>query len=94
MVNSATRSQVTGRVVGVIKKMVKTYGGSLLEMNQMLEGTREKLMSFAANYGISKADIEEHYRVFVPYNSQLPQVLVKAKRPETLERKRLIIRIN
>ena len=31
--------------------------------------------------------------MFVPYNSQLPQVLVKSKRPEALEQKRLIIRI-
>jgi hypothetical protein len=40
---NATRSQVTGKVVGVIKKMVKTYGGSLLQHDQMLDTTKEKL---------------------------------------------------
>lgn len=37
--------------------------------------------------------MKNHYRVFVPYNNQLPQVLVKSKRPAALEQMRLIIRI-
>jgi hypothetical protein len=31
--------QVTGRVVGVVKKMVKTYGGSLLCIKDMMPKT-------------------------------------------------------
>ena len=88
-----TRSQVTARVVGVIKKLPKTYGGSILTHDMMLETTRSKLQAFQAAYRISDEDLRDHYRVFVPYNSQLPQVLVKSKRPESLEQKRLIIRI-
>lgn len=34
-----TRSKVTGKVVGVIKKLPKTYGGSLLNLDQMLPAT-------------------------------------------------------
>ena len=93
MIN-ATRSLVTGRVVGVIKKMVKTYGGSLLQYDQMLDSTKEKLIQLSKTYGVPENELFAYYRVFVPYNSQLPQVLVKAKKPEALEQKRLIIRIN
>lgn len=35
-----TDSQVTARVVGVIKKMPKTYGGSILSADMMLETTK------------------------------------------------------
>jgi len=59
----------------------------------MLEATKKKLQAFQAVHRISDEDLMSHYRVFVPYNSQLPQVLVKSKRPESLEQKRLIIRI-
>jgi len=34
----------TAKVVGVIKKLVKTYGGSLLGRDQMLESTKNKLL--------------------------------------------------
>lgn len=33
------------------------------------------------------------YRVFVPFNIQLPQVIVKTVNPEALDRKRFILRI-
>ena len=59
----------------------------------MLESTRQKLLAFQTAYRISDEDLRNHYRVFVPYNSQLSQVLVKSKKPEALEQKRLIIRI-
>ena len=88
-----TDSQVTARVVGVIKKMPKTYGGSILTPDMMLDSTRQKLQAFQTTHRISEQDLQSHYRVFVPYNSQLPQVLVKSKQPATLENKRLIIRI-
>ena len=88
-----TDSQVTARVVGVIKPLPKTYGGSILSLDMMLEGTKAKLSAFQAVHRISDDDLRSHYRVFVPYNSQLPQVLVKSKKPESLEQKRLIIRI-
>ena len=35
-----TTSQVTARVVGVIKKLPKTYGGSILSLDMMLDSTR------------------------------------------------------
>lgn len=38
-----TRLKPTGRVVGVIKKLNKTYGGSILSPEQMLPATKEKL---------------------------------------------------
>lgn len=37
---------MTARVVGVIKKLPKTYGGSILSHDMMLEATREKLAAF------------------------------------------------
>lgn len=49
--------------------MVKTYGGSILSADQMLDSTKEKLKAFQEAFSISDADIANHYRVFVPYNS-------------------------
>ena len=90
---NSTNSQVTAKVIGVIKKMVKTYGGSILSYDQMLDTTKKKLAAFQKAFKLSDEDLSSHYRVFVPYNAQLPQVLVKSNRPEALENKRLIIRI-
>ena len=42
-----SKHQVTGRVVGVVKKMVKTYGGSLLCLHDMMPSTRLKYEAFA-----------------------------------------------
>lgn len=47
---NSSQSQVTARVVGVIKKMVKTYGGSILSRDMMLDSTREKLALFAKTF--------------------------------------------
>ena len=38
----------------------------------MLDSTKQKLQAFQAVHRISDEDLNEHYRVFVPYNSQLP----------------------
>lgn len=88
-----TKLKVTGQVVGVIKKFSKTYGGSILSLDQMLPETKTKLNDFARVQKLSESDIVQHYRVFIPYNTQLPQVLMRAKNPESLENKRLIIRV-
>ena len=34
-----SKLKVTGHVIGVIKKFSKTYGGSILELNQMTDAT-------------------------------------------------------
>ena len=88
-----SRHQVTGRIVGVVKKMVKTYGGSILCIDDMLPATQLKYEQFAKAYGISTDLLHSHYRVFVPYNGQIPQVLIKSKQPAALEHKRMIVRI-
>lgn len=64
-----TKLKVTGRVVGVIKKFPKTYGGSILNPDQMTEKTKSKLASFAKANKITESDLNQFYRVFVPYNN-------------------------
>jgi hypothetical protein len=88
-----TKLKVTACVVGVIKKFSKTYGGSILNLDQMLPATMQKLKEFAKANNVSDQEVEKHYRVFVAYNNQLPQILVKTAAPEALANKRLIIRI-
>ena len=34
-----SKLKVTAQVIGVIKKFSKTYGGSILDLNQMTDGT-------------------------------------------------------
>jgi len=67
-----TKHRVTGKVVGVIKKMPKTYGGSILNLDQMMPKTKAKLEQFAQMNKIDKKTLEMHYRVYVPYNNQMP----------------------
>lgn len=73
--------------------MVKTYGGSLLTIEDMMPATKKKFDAFAKAFGLTQEVLYRHYRVFVPYNNQVPQVLVKSNQPAALEHKRLIVRI-
>jgi len=43
LVNNEKKRRVTGKVTGIIKRMVKTYGGSLLPFEDMLDKTKEKM---------------------------------------------------
>ena len=64
-----TKLKVTAKVIGIIKKFSKTYGGSILSKEQMLPQTKEKLKGFALANQVSEQDLEKYYRVFVPYNN-------------------------
>lgn len=64
-----SKLKVTARVVGVIKKFPKTYGGSILNPDQMVQKTKDKLKAFAKANKLSDAEIDKFYRVFVPYNN-------------------------
>ena len=64
-----SKMKVTARVVGVIKRFSKTYGGSILSMDQMLPETKSKFEAFAKANKISSEQLIKHYRVFVAYNN-------------------------
>ena len=76
-INSETKMQVTGKVRGVLKKMNKTYGGSIINKKDMLASTLNKFKLYCQNHNISQSE-EEKFRVFVPYNIQMPQCIVKS----------------
>ena len=42
LVNSQESKQVTGKVRGVLKKLNKTYGGSIIKKEDMLQSTVDK----------------------------------------------------
>jgi len=42
--------------------------------------------------GVEK-DQTDLYRVFVPYNTLMPQVILKLTNPQAMENKRIIVRI-
>lgn len=91
LVNNEETLQVTGKIRGVLKKLNKTYGGSVLQLTDMVAATKAKLETFFENCAIA-ADKRDSYRVFVPYNTQLPQAIMRIRDPSALERKRIIIR--
>lgn len=91
LVNNEQSLQVTGKIRGVLKKLNKTYGGSVLRLDEMTTATKAKLELFFENCAIS-ADKRNNYRVFVPYNMQLPQAIMRIRDPSALERKRIIVR--
>lgn len=49
-----SKLKVTAKVIGIIKKFSKTYGGSILSAEQMLPQTKDKLKSFAQANQISE----------------------------------------
>ena len=49
-----SKLKVTAKVIGIIKKFSKTYGGSILSVEQMLPQTKDKLKSFAQANQISE----------------------------------------
>ena len=53
LVNSEEKLQVTGKIRGVLKKLSKTYGGSVLRESDMLPSTKAKLELFFKNCAIS-----------------------------------------
>ena len=57
-----------------------------------MPATKEKFELFIRNLNIKQEEIHQ-YRVFVPFNVCLPHVIVKAVNPESLESKRLKLRI-
>jgi len=58
----------------------------------MLMRTKNKVQQFSEKLNLKLDQFNEHYRVFVPFNTQMPQVLVKSIDPTKLEGKRLIVR--
>jgi len=92
LVNSQESKQVTGKVRGVLKKLNKTYGGSIIKKADMLPSTLEKYNQFLENHNITEQGLIDQYRVFVPYNVQLPQSVMRVQNPQALEQKRIIVR--
>ena len=90
MINETTK-QVVGRVKGVLKKLNKTYGGSIIEKKDMLVSTLNKFKVYCENHKIP-SDQQDFYRVFVPYNNQMPHAILKTVNPAALSNKRMIIR--
>jgi exoribonuclease R len=52
LINSQNRRRVTATVVGILKPMNKTYGGSIVKESQMVEETKRKFELFCINFGI------------------------------------------
>lgn len=66
-INSEKERRVTAKIRGIIKPMNKTYGGSILSMQDQSKDTRKKFMVFVKNLGVPQDQIDQ-YRVFVPFN--------------------------
>jgi exosome complex exonuclease DIS3/RRP44 len=92
LVNSQESKQVTGKVRGTLKKLNKTYGGSIIKQADMLPSTLQKYNQFLENHNITSKELIDQYRVFVPYNVQLPQSIMRVLNPQALEDKRIIVR--
>lgn len=91
-INNESQKQVTAKVKGVLKSLNKTYGGSLISREDMVPKTKEKFDQFTSHFNIVDKYKESQFLVFVPYNIQMPQALLRAQNPEALKNKRLIVR--
>ena len=66
-INEEKERRVTARVKGVLKKMNKTYGGSIINESEMTEQTGAKFRIFLKNMKIEQSKAK-NYRIFVPFN--------------------------
>jgi exoribonuclease R len=66
-INNEKERRVTAKVIGIIKPMNKTYGGSILKHQDQSKQTRQKFDIFIANMNIPEEEVDQ-YRVFVPFN--------------------------
>lgn len=48
-INNEKERRVTAKVKGILKKMNKTYGGSILRMKDMTKETKQKFELFCKN---------------------------------------------
>jgi hypothetical protein len=55
-INNEKVKRVTGKVKGILKKMNKTYGGSILNLKDMTLSTKNKFELFCKN---NRIDIEK-----------------------------------
>ena len=53
-INNEKEKKVTAKVKGIIKKMNKTYGGSILKAEDHTSATRDKFQVFLNNMGVNK----------------------------------------
>jgi len=71
-INKESEKQVTATVRGVLKKLNKTYGGSLLSRKDMSTKTAEKLEQYFCHFNVVDKSKQDQFLVFVPYNIQIP----------------------
>jgi hypothetical protein len=55
-INNEVEKRVTTKVRGVLKKMNKTYGGSILNIKDMTSETKTKYEKLCNNLNIKKED--------------------------------------
>ena len=57
LVNAQESKQVTGKVRGILKKLNKTYGGSIIKKADMLPSTLQKYNQFLENHNITGKEL-------------------------------------
>ena len=57
-INNERERRVTAKVVGIIKPMNKTYGGSILSLQDMSAETKNKFQMFVKNMQIPQSEID------------------------------------
>lgn len=87
--------QPMGRVVGVVQgganpknQVYKAYAGSTITYKDLLEKDK-KLLSH-----IDVTNFEKNYRIFIPFDVRMEKIIIKSQRPEYLEDKRIIVKVD
>ena len=57
-INNEKERRVTAKVIGIIKPMNKTYGGSILKYDDQSLETREKFNQFIKNMNIPNSEVD------------------------------------
>lgn len=90
-----SQKQPMGRIVGIVQggansknQGIKTYAGSIITYKELVEKDKELF---------SHIDIEtfqKQYRIFIPFDVRMEKILVKSERPEFLEDKRIVVKVD
>ena len=68
--------------------MMKTYAGSTIKFEELTQKDKEMLG------GIDTENFKKTYRVFVPYDVRMEKIIIKSNRPEFLDNKRIIVKVD
>ena len=83
-----SEKQPMARVIGIVKRMYKTYAGETVPYEELEQKHKDLLQDFDCE------KFNQNYRLFVPFDVRMDKIVIKSSRPEYLDKKRIIVKVD